>query len=286
MNARERFKKLIDCNGLFILPGVYDALMARVVEDIGFKAVYITGAGVTNTQLGLPDLSVISYYEIFYQTMKIISAVDIPVVVDIDTGFGGEVNLIRTIKEMERIGVAALQLEDQVFPKRSGHFEGKQVISKEEMVDKIKIAIDSRNDTNLQIIARTDAITIEGFDKAIDRAQSYYEAGADIIFVEAPQNEEQLKRIPALIKAPLLVNIVEGGKTPLKTKEELDAMGYSIMLNANSTLRGAVKGAQIVLTHLHSKGTTKDILDKIITFEERNRLTRANDMFKEGELFK
>lgn len=286
MDRRQRFRHLVEDKEVLVVPGTFNAFMAQLIEDIGFKAIYVTGSGVTNSQLGMPDLSLLSFTELFQQTFHIIRAVDIPVIVDIDTGFGSDFNVQRSVQEMEHIGVCALQIEDQIFPKRCGHFEGKQLISQEEMEMKISIAVKSRRDKDLLIIARTDAIYVEGFERAIERAKAYEKAGADILFVEAPESEEEVQQIPSFFQRPTLINIVEGGKTPLKGREELEEMGYSIILYANACLRGAAKGAMDILQHLYDAGTTADALDKIITFKERNRITRVDRMFNQNELYK
>jgi 2-methylisocitrate lyase-like PEP mutase family enzyme len=255
-----------------ILPGVPDALGARVVETLGFEAVYVTGAGVTNARLGVPDLGLITLSELADTVEAIREAVEIPIVVDADTGFGGPLNVRRTITTLQRRGANAIQLEDQVFPKRCGHFAGKEVIPAAEMVAKLHAALDARADDSLLIVARTDARQTDGLPEALERAHLYREAGADVIFVEAPTSRDELAEIGGRIDGPLLVNVVEGGDTPQLPAAELGALGFSIVLYANAALRGAVHGMQAVLTHLRDTGSTAGALDQMIGWQERQAL--------------
>jgi len=255
-----------------VLPGAPDALTARLAREIGFEAVYVTGAGVTNRYLGVPDLGLITLSELADHVEAIRDAVDIPIVVDADTGFGGPLNVRRTVQVLERRGANAIQLEDQVFPKRCGHFAGKETIPAAEMVAKLQAALDARGDDSLLIVARTDARQEFGLEEALERAESYREAGADVIFVEAPQSREELAEVGRRVDAPLLVNIVEGGDTPMLPAAELGELGFSIVLYANSALRGALFGARAVLEELRSTGSTAGALDRMIEWEERQRL--------------
>jgi len=255
-----------------VLPGAPDALTARLAREIGFEAVYVTGAGVTNRYLGVPDLGLITLSELADHVEAIRDAVDIPLVVDADTGFGGPLNVRRTVQVLERRGANAIQLEDQVFPKRCGHFAGKETIAAAEMVAKLQAALDARGDDSLLIVARTDARQEFGLEEALERAESYREAGADVIFVEAPQSREELAEVGRRVDAPLLVNIVEGGDTPMLPAAELGELGFSIVLYANSALRGALFGARAVLEELRSTGSTAGALDRMIEWEERQRL--------------
>jgi len=255
-----------------VLPGAPDALTARLAREIGFEAVYVTGAGVTNRYLGVPDLGLITLSELADHVEAIRDAVDIPIVVDADTGFGGPLNVRRTVQVLERRGANAIQLEDQVFPKRCGHFAGKETIAAAEMVAKLQAALDARGDDSLLIVARTDARQEFGLEEALERAESYREAGADVIFVEAPQSREELAEVGRRVDAPLLVNIVEGGDTPMLPAAELGELGFSIVLYANSSLRGALFGARAVLEELRSTGSTAGALDRMIEWEERQRL--------------
>ena len=258
--------------GPLILPGAPDALGARVIETLGFEAVYITGAGVTNARLGVPDLGLITLSELADTVEGVREAVAIPIVVDADTGFGGPLNVRRAVQTLERRGANAIQLEDQTFPKRCGHFAGKEVIPAAEMVAKLHAALDARADDSMLIIARTDARQMLGLDAALERAERYREAGADVIFVEAPESAAELAEIGRRLDGPLLVNVVEGGETPQLPAGELGMLGFSIILYANAALRGAVRGMQVVLEHLRRTGSTAGALEQMVGWEERQEL--------------
>jgi 2-methylisocitrate lyase-like PEP mutase family enzyme len=259
-------------SGPLILPGAPDALGARVIEALGFEAVYVTGAGVTNARLGVPDLGLITLTELADTVEGIREAVALPIVVDADTGFGGPLNVRRTVQTLERRGANAIQLEDQIFPKRCGHFAGKEVIPAAEMVAKLHAALDARADDSVLIIARTDARQMLGIEAALERGELYREAGADVIFVEAPESAEELAEISRCLDGPLLVNIVEGGATPQLPAQELGALGFAIVLYANAALRGAVRGMQVVLEHLRRTGSTAGALDQMVGWEQRQEL--------------
>ena len=280
MRKTKELRNLLSAKEISVIPGAYDALSAKLVQEAGFKAVYATGAGIANSQFGFPDVGLTTQTEILEQVRRIVNAVELPVVVDIDTGFGNFLNAIRTVKEFEKAGVAALQLEDQTFPKKCGHFEGKGVVAREEMVNKIRAAVDTRQDKDLVIIARTDARAVIGIEEAIDRAHAYLDAGADAIFVEAPETKEELKKIASEISAPTLANMVEGGKTPLCSAKELEEMGYRVVIFANCVLRTSVKAIQQLLQHLNQKGSTTELLDEMITMKERNRITGLEETYR------
>lgn len=263
--------KLEERRGLLV-PGAANALAARIIEDLGFEAVYVSGAGVTNTFLGVPDLGFISLPEIAQHTATIREAVNIPMVVDADTGFGNALNVRHTVRVLERAGADAIQLEDQTMPKKCGHFENKSVISAEEMTGKVKAAVDARTSRDLLIIARTDALAVEGFDATIERVERYIEAGADVTFVEAPQNADEIRKIPQRLSVPQLVNVVIGGKTPVFGQEELASMGYGLVLYANVALQGAIAGMQAALKHLKAKGRVDATSAMVASFAERQRL--------------
>jgi len=256
-----------------IVAGAFNAMSAKVVADQGFEAVYLTGAGLTNMHYGVPDLGIIGLRDVADATLRIREAVpDLPLIVDIDTGFGNAVNAWHTVRAVERAGADAVQIEDQVFPKRCGHFAGKAVAPLSEMLDKIRAATDARTDPDFQIIARTDARAVEGFDAAIDRARQFAEAGADILFVEAMTSLDEIRQIPQLLKHPLLINIVVGGKTPTLTARELGDMGYSLVLYANAALQGAVLGMQKALSTLKRDGKLDEDPALLAPFNERQRL--------------
>lgn len=265
--------KLEERGGLLV-PGAADALAARVIASLGFEAVYVTGAGVTNALLGLPDLGFISLPELAQQTAAIREAVELPVIVDADTGFGNALNVRRAVQVLERAGANAIQIEDQVFPKRCGHFSGKQVIPAEDMKAKIRAAADARTNSDFLIIARTDARAMHGFQAAIDRAAQWIEAGADVTFVEAPETLDEVQRIPSLLRVPQILNLVAGGKTPMVNAKELAKAGYGMVLYANAALQGAIAGMQAALSELKATGMLDETSGKIATFEERQRLVR------------
>jgi 2-methylisocitrate lyase-like PEP mutase family enzyme len=265
--------KLAERRGMLV-PGAANALAARVIEDLGFEAVYVSGAGVANTFWGMPDLGFVSLTEIAQHTATICEAVNIPVLVDADTGFGNALNVRHAVRVLERAGADAIQLEDQTMPKKCGHFENKSVIPAEEMAGKIKAAVDARTSSDLLVIARTDALAVEGFPAAIERAQRYIEAGADVTFVEAPKNAEEIRAIPQRLSVPQVVNVVVGGKTPVLGQEELAKMGYGLVLYANVALQGAIAGMQAALKHLKSNGRVDEASGMVASFAERQRLVK------------
>ncbi len=252
-----------------LLPGAPNALAARIVADLGFKAVYLTGAGLTNMHLGLPDLGFMDLSQVAAHVMAIRGVIDLPLIVDADTGFGNAVNVTHAVRTLEQAGASAVQLEDQHAPKRCGHFSGKELIPLEEMLGKVRAAVDTRRQ-NLVVIARTDACAVEGFEAAITRAGSYIEAGADVTFVEAPETLEDLQAVPRRLKAPQLVNMVLGGKTPIIDQGAAADMGFSLVLYANAALQGAVHGMQTTLSALKKNGVLAE--DAVTSFSERQRL--------------
>jgi 2-methylisocitrate lyase-like PEP mutase family enzyme len=276
MSTADQLRKILAGDELIIAPGAYDGLTARLVAAAGFSAVYATGAGISNSQLGLADLGLLTMTEVLDQVRKMVGAVDLPVISDIDNGYGNAVNLYRTVKEFMRAGVAAVQIEDQVSPKKCGHFAGKQIISFDEAVLKIKAAVEARGDSNMVIIARTDAIAVSGFDDAMKRARAYHEAGADALFVEAPRSREELADIGRHVPGIKIANIVEGGITPIVPAKELRAMGFNLAIYANAVLRSSVKAIQHSLNHLHANGDTLGILDNMITMKERAAVTQKD----------
>ena len=229
--------------GLVTAPGCYDCITARLVEVAGFDAAYVTGSGVSMSALGAPDMGALSFGEILDRVRRICDAVAIPIIADADTGYGGPLNVIRTMREFERAGVSAIQLEDQEWPKKCGHEPGRKVASANEMVQRIKAAADARVDADIMIVARTDAIALEGYEAAIDRAERYREAGADILFVEAPQSEAQLGEVPKRLKAPCLANMVEGGgQTPVLPPDELQKLGFNMVAYPVTVLFRVARG--------------------------------------------
>ena len=267
-----RFRNRLVAGAGLLLPGAANALAARVIAASGFEAVYVTGAGIANTFLGVPDLGLVTLSELADHVAAIRECVDLPLVVDGDTGFGNALNMRRTVQVLERAGASAIQIEDQVFPKRCGHFAGKEVIPAPEMVQKIKAAVDARNDGDLLIIARTDSRAVEGLDAAVARAAAYREAGADVLFVEAPVSEAELAAIPARLPGPHLANIVFGGKTPELPRERLAALGFAGIIYANAALQAAVAGMTRVLSHPAPPGALAGIEDALASFAERQAL--------------
>jgi 2,3-dimethylmalate lyase len=255
-----------------LVPGVPNALAARIAEQLGFKAAYVTGAGVANSFLGAPDIGLLTLTELAQHVAAIRETVGLPLIVDADTGFGNAVNVGRTIKVLERAGANAIQIEDQIFPKRCGHFAGKEVIPANEMIGKVKAAVDARADQGLMIIARTDAIAVEGMEAALARAARYREAGADMIFVEGPRDKAEIARIPQALPGPLLINIVAGGVTPMLPREELTKMGFAAVLYANAALQAAMLAMKDVLTDLQAVGSLTGATDRLMGFAERQEV--------------
>jgi 2-methylisocitrate lyase-like PEP mutase family enzyme len=270
--CNRKLRKLLAGRESTLLPGASNALAARIIEDLGFKAVYVSGAGVTNTFLGAPDIGLISLTELASHVSAMRDAVSLPLIVDADTGFGNAINVGHTIRVLERSGANAIQLEDQDFPKRCGHFSGKSVIGAAEMVQKIHAAVDARHDADLVIVARTDAIASHGFNEAMDRAAAYIEAGADMTFVEAPKTTEEMSQISKRLAVPQIVNIVAGGLTPMLGLDELTKMGFSMILYANAALQASIAGMQNVLGHLKTHGSLDAVSNQLAGFSERQRL--------------
>jgi 2-methylisocitrate lyase-like PEP mutase family enzyme len=254
-----------------ILAGVANGLFARIIEDVGFEAVYVTGAGIANMYLGVPDVGLTTLTEVASHVSAIADAVAIPLLVDADTGFGNPVNMVRTVKVLERAGAAGLQIEDQVFPKKCGHFDGKEIVPLEEMLAKIKAAVDTRRDGDLQIVARTDARAILGLTAAIDRAGAMIEAGADVTFVEAPTSAEELARIARSLSVPQVANIVFGGLTPELGQPKLAELGFGCVLYANAALQAALKAYQEVLAALKRDGSLASVADRMASFAVRQQ---------------
>jgi 2-methylisocitrate lyase-like PEP mutase family enzyme len=265
--------KLLERRGLLV-PGAANALAARVIEDLGFEAVYLSGAGLTNSLWGMPDLGFISLPELAQHTAAVRQAVNLPIIVDADTGFGNAVNVWHCVRMLERAGADAIQIEDQIMPKKCGHFANKSVIPADEMVGKIKAAVDGRTCGDFVVIARTDALSVEGFESAIERAQRYIEAGADVTFVEAPENIDVMGNIPQRLSVPQVVNVVVGGKTPVLAQKDLSAMGFGLVLYANVALQGAIAGMQQALAHLKNDGRIDETNVQVASFAERQRLVK------------
>jgi 2-methylisocitrate lyase-like PEP mutase family enzyme len=271
-STRQTLRALVEARRGVIVPGAFNALSARVIADLGYEAIYVTGAGVTNMSMGLPDQAFMGLAEIADHTARIRDAVDLPLIVDADTGFGNALNVRHAVRTLERAGADCIQLEDQVAPKRCGHFSGKEVIATEEAVAKIKAAADARRDPDLLIMARTDACATHGFEAALERAQRMSEAGADVLFVEAVTTPEQVRSLPQRLAKPQLMNMVIGGKTPIFSAEELGRLGFGIVLYANAALQGAVAGMQRALTVLRDTKRLDEDPSLVASFAERQRL--------------
>ncbi len=269
---RKQFRQRVEKRNGMVVPGAFNALSARVIADQGYEAAYLTGAGLTNMYYGAPDLGIIGLRDVAECTARMREVIDLPLIVDGDTGFGNAVNVWHTVRTLEAAGADAIQLEDQTFPKRCGHFAGKDVAPLPEMLAKIRAAADARRDSNFLIIARTDSRAMLGFDAAIDRAHQFSEAGADILFVEAVESLEEVRQLPKLFDKPQLINIVIGGKTPALDASELGQMGFGIILYANAALQGAVLGMQRALGSLKQNGRLEENSGLVAPFLERQRL--------------
>ena len=280
MNVRQTLKKLLKRNQLLVAPGCFDGLSARLVQEAGFEAAYLSGGAVARS-MGIPDIGLVTMSESIERAAQVVSAIQIPVIADADTGYGNAVNLVRSVREFERIGVAAIHIEDQITPKRCGHLDGKEVISRAEMEMKLKAALDTRTDPDFCIIARTDARGVHGLEDAIARAQAFAKLGVDAIFVEAPQSESELAEIPRRVPGvPLLVNVFKGGKTPMLPTERLQQMGYRIAIYPSETQRAAIHAMRTALTTLKRAGTTESIDASLTTFKERDKVVGLDDWQK------
>lgn len=284
MRKTTLLKKLILDKEILVMPGAHDALSAKIIEMVGFKAVTLGGYAASAASLAKPDVSILSLTEYVNIARNIVQAVDLPVFVDGDTGHGNVTNVQRTVQVFENAGVAGLFIEDQVFPKRCGHMEGKQIIPTMEMVAKIKAAVDARVDPDLVIMARTDAVAISGIDEAIERGNRYAEAGADLIFVEAPRSREDMLRSNREIKAPTNAIQIEGGKTPLLTVKELEELGFNVVVYPNITVYATAWAMRGLWEGLKKNGSTQHWLDKIISFDEFNTLIGL-DQVREKESY-
>lgn len=272
VSPRQRLRALAEARRGVIVPGAFNALSAKVVEDLGYEAVYVTGAGVTNMWFGLPDQGFVGLAEMAEHTSRIRDAVGLPLIVDADTGYGNALNVRHAVRVLERAGADCIQLEDQVAPKRCGHFAGKDVIALDEAVAKIEAAVDARRDEGLLIMARTDACATQGFEAAVERAARFAEAGADILFVEAVTTADEMRALPGRLATPQLMNMVIGGRTPILGADELAGLGYGFVLYANAALQGALAGMQKALGALRDAGRLDEDPGLVTPFAERQRL--------------
>ena len=277
MSPRQIFKQLLKRDKLLVAPGCFDGLSARLVEAAGFEALYLSGGAVARS-MGLPDIGLVTMSEVIERAAQVVAAVKIPVIADADTGYGNAINLVRTVREYERVGVAAIHIEDQITPKRCGHLDGKEVISLAEMEKKLEAALASRSDPEFCIIARTDARGVHGLDDAIKRGRAFARLGVDVVFIEAPQSEAELEEIPrALPDIPLLVNVFKGGKTPMLPVERLQRMGYRIAIYPSETQRAALHAMTQALNLLNREGTTEAMDQALTTFKERDQIVGLDD---------
>ncbi|HLU58600.1 MAG TPA: oxaloacetate decarboxylase [Pseudonocardia sp.] len=267
---RARLRELLAGPGPVVAPGAYDALSARLVEQAGFDVVYMTGFGTTASLIGRPDVGLLSGTEMVDNARRIAAAVDVPVIADADTGYGNAINVVRTVQSYEQAGVAGVHIEDQVMPKKCGHMSGKAVIGADEMVGKIRAAVSARRDPDFVVIARTDAAAVEGLDAALERARAYAEAGADLLFVEAPTSEDDIARVAGELAgvAPLVFNWAEGGRTPPLPLDKIAALGFSLVLFPIGTLLAATAGIRSLLATLRADGTPAAALGDVPSFDE------------------
>ena len=285
MNARKKMRELLIRNHLLLAPGAFDGLSARLVEEAGFEAVYLSGGAVARST-GVPDLGLMTMSEVIERARQVVSAVKIPVIADADTGYGNALNVVRTVREFERTGVAAIHIEDQVTPKRCGHLEGKEVIPLAEMKNKLRAALEARSDKDFAIIARTDSRAVHGLDDAIQRGKTFARLGADAVFIEAAESEAELETIARSIRdVPLLVNMFKGGKTPLLPASRLEQMGYRIAIFPSDTQRAAIYAMKESLAVLKRDGSTAEIDDRLTTFQERDRLVGLGEWEKLEERY-
>jgi methylisocitrate lyase len=271
MRRTTQFRRLLEGRQISVAPGAFDGLSARLIERAGFPLVYATGGGIARS-MGYPDMGLITMNEVMTRVKNIVDVINIPVLADADTGYGNALNVMRAVREFEGAGAAGIHIEDQITPKKCGHYEGKSLVSEEEMMKKIEAAIEARTDPDFVIIARTDARAVEGLDNAIRRGKRYAEAGADMIFVEAPQSVEEIKKIAQSISTPLLINMFKGGKTPLVPVDKLEAMGYRVAIVPSPLQLAAIHAMEQLLTLLKKEGTTEPFSERMVSFKERDEI--------------
>ena len=267
MRTTTKFRKLLQQPGIIQAPGAYDCLTAKLIQQAGFPAVYMTGAGTSVAQLGYADLGLATMSDMISNAGSIADILDVPLIADADTGYGGILNVRRTIRQYERAGVAAIHIEDQEMPKRCGHLDDKKVVSTEDMVQKIRAAVDARTDDDFTIIVRTDSIAVTGWEDAMNRCEEYIKAGADALFVEALRTPEEVEQVAKNLSVPLLYNFVESGKSPLLSASELEKFGFKIVIYPGSALLSVTHVVQQVMAQLKETGTTAHIMDNMVTLE-------------------
>lgn len=277
-NAGARLRELMKRDGITMVPGAYDALTARIAEGAGFDAVYMTGGGTTVSRLCVPDIGLLTMEEMVDNAERMADAIEVPLIADADTGYGGPMNVRRTVRAYERAGVAGIHIEDQEFPKRCGHYDGKHVIPVEDMVVKLRAALDARVDDNFVIIARTDAYSVEGFEGALRRAEAYEKAGADAVFVEELRSVEELAQVPKRCKAPALFNVASSGKTPFLSGAEMEGLGFKIAIYPNYVQRAMITAAQELWRELRATRTfSRGTLGRLANAKDRLKLARIDE---------
>jgi carboxyvinyl-carboxyphosphonate phosphorylmutase len=286
MPNKTRIHALLEKEPTLIFPGVYDALSAKLVERAGFPLTFISGYSVAATHLGLPDFGYLTQTEMVATAKRVCNAVKIPVIIDADTGYGNALNVIRTVNELIEAGAAGMFLEDQVWPKRCGHMKGKRVIPVEEHVQKIRAAVDAKKDRDFFIVARTDARQVNGLEDAIARCKRYKEAGADALFIEAPRSLDELKTLARELPPPLVANMLEGGVTPLLTKDELEKLGLQLIVCPLTALYASAKAMQDMFRLIKSAGTTRDALDRLLPFQQFHDIIGLDDYYKLDEKYR
>lgn len=286
MPSANSVRQLLDQHGQLVMPGVYDALSAKIAARAGFEVVFITGYSLSATLLGEPDFGLLTQTEVVNAATRICAMTDTPVIVDADTGYGNAINVIRTVEDLIRAGAAGMFLEDQVWPKRCGHMKGKQVITLEEQLNKLRAAIDARKDRNFFIVARTDSRQPMGLDEAITRGVAFKEAGADAVFIEAPQSREEMKGIASRVPGPLVANMLERGVTPLMGPAELKELGYQLIVWPLAPLYSVAKTLADTYGTLRREGSTIKILDKLMPFDDFNEIVGLNDKYAADARYK
>ena len=286
MSRRADLRRLVEAKNGLVVPGAYDGVSARLVERAGFPAVYMTGYGTSASRLGLPDLGYAGLAEMADHARNLAAAVEIPLIADADTGYGGPLNVIRTMREFERAGVSAVQLEDQEWPKKCGHEPGRKVASSKEMEQRIKAAADARVDADVMIVARTDAIALEGYEAALERAARYREAGADVLFVEAPRDDKQVERVARAFDTPLLYNYAPGGRSPLLPFARLRELGFAIILLPVDTLLVGVRAIAEFLAEVRKRDDVLSLTDRYMHFSDFNRLIGVMDQMAMADRYK
>ena len=278
MLATSKLRQLIERPGIIVAPGAYDCLTAKIIQQSGFPAVYMTGAGTSVARYGFPDLALASMTEMISNAADITASVSVPVIADADTGYGGLLNVGRTVRKYEQSGVAAIHIEDQEFPKRCGHLDDKRVIPTEDMIPKIKEAVESRTDKDFLIIVRTDALAVTGWEDTMDRCHRYIDAGADVLFVEALRSAEDAQRAVELLPVPLLYNFVETGKSPLLSASDLESIGFKIVIFPASNLLLVTATIQKLMAELKEKGTTIGMMEQMVSLQECFELMGLSEM--------